>query len=367
MTTLRRRSATPRELLRAFPKDRLYLTPHAPAQAGVGDALLAGGPLGFGTCEIALRQGETVHRARGSIAELRDAAASVGPEVASWLDGMLARLGAPRAPFAGLDLDQPLLMGILNVTPDSFSDGGHFARADDAVAHGLHLADSGATIIDIGGESTRPGAEPVSESQQLDRILPVIEGLAGCGAVLSVDTRKAAVMHAALAAGADMVNDISALRGDPASLATVAKSGAPVLLMHMQGEPATMQADPSYGDVALDVFDGLEERIGAAMDAGIARERIAIDPGLGFGKTRAHNWQLLNRLALFHGLGCAVALGASRKSFLGGDAASRLAGSLAAALAAAARGAHIIRVHDVAETAQALAAWRAAATGRAPG
>ena len=212
----------------------------------------------------------------------------------------------------------------------------------------------------------RPGAQPVPESQELDRVLPVIEGLAGCGATLSVDTRKAAIMRAALAAGADMVNDITALRGDPESLATVAKSGAPVLLMHMQGEPATMQAQPSYRDVALDVFDGLEERIMAAVDAGIARQRIAIDPGLGFGKTRAHNWQLLNRLALFHGLGCAVALGPSRKSFLGGDAAARLAGSLAASLAAAARGVHIIRVHDVAETAQALAAWRAAATGQVP-
>lgn len=277
-----------------------------------------------------------------------------------------ALISAPREAFAGLSLDKPLVMGVINVTPDSFSDGGDRLDAERAISEGLAMARAGAAILDVGGESTRPGAEPVPTDEELRRVLPVIEALAAQGLLVSVDTRRPEVMRAAASAGARILNDVTALTGDPGSLETAAELGLPVVLMHMQGEPRSMQADPTYCDVALDVFDNLEARVAACLAAGIPRRHIAVDPGIGFGKTLAHNLQLLDRLALFHGLGCAVMLGVSRKSFIARltqeqdlPPKQRLPGSLAAALAGLQRGVQILRVHDVAETCQAVAVWEA--------
>lgn len=267
--------------------------------------------------------------------------------------------------FAGLGLDEPRLMGVVNVTPDSFSDGGEALRADAAVARGRALVADGADIIDVGGESTRPGAEPVPVELELARVVPVVRALAADGVLVSVDTRRAEVMDAALEAGARIVNDVTAL-ADMRAAGIVAERGASVVLMHMQGEPATMQDDPVYGDAACEVRDELAARVAACEAAGIDRARIAIDPGIGFGKTAAHNIDILARLDIFQDLGCAIVVGVSRKSFISRidrpvPPKQRLAGSVAAGLAAIAAGAHILRVHDVAETRQALAVWRAIA------
>lgn len=321
---------------------------------------LAGGPLAFAAVEaLARKPGGGSTSSHLTIAELQAWAdrEGVAADVAAHLD----RLSAPRPRWAGFAFDRPLVMGILNVTPDSFSDGGQFLDPARAVAHGEAMLSQGADIVDIGGESTRPGADPVSPEEETRRVVPVVKVLARAGAVVSIDTRRAAVMQAALDAGARIINDVTALRGDPDSLAVAAASGAPVILMHMAGEPRTMQDAPHYDDVALDVYDFLEARIAACVSAGIARDRIAVDPGIGFGKLELeHNLPLLRRVALLHGTGCAVLVGLSRKSFIGrlggGAAASdRLGGSLAGALWCASRGVHIIRVHDVAETRQALA------------
>lgn len=268
------------------------------------------------------------------------------------------------ANFAGLTLDRPLIMGVVNVTPDSFSDGGDHADAGAAIAHGRKLVADGADILDIGGESTRPGAAPVSIEEELSRVLPVIEALAADGHKVSVDTRHATVMDAAIGAGAAIVNDVTALTGDPDSASVVADSDVSVVLMHMLGEPGTMQDNPVYGDAAADVRDYLADRIEACVAAGIEMGRIAVDPGIGFGKTLEHNLDILRRLSLFKGLGCSVLLGVSRKSFIAmisgeQDPKRRLGGSLAAALAGVAGGANILRVHDVSETVQALAVWDA--------
>ena len=283
---------------------------------------------------------------------------------------VLARLCARRPPLAGLTFGRPRIMGILNVTPDSFSDGGRFAAPERALARAREMAAAGADLIDIGGESTRPGAGTVPEAEEIARTAPVIGALSGqLELPISIDTRKGAVARAALQAGAAMVNDVSALGFDPQLAGVVAEGGVPVCLMHARGTPETMQDDPRYDDVLLDVYDALAARIAAAEAAGIRRERIIVDPGIGFGKTLQHNLALLRGIALFHGLGCPVLLGASRKSFIGrlsGEAAAgrRLAGSLAVALAAMAQGVQIVRVHDVAETVQARALWLAA-TGAA--
>src|SRR5438067_2329611 len=260
-------------------------------------------------------------------------------------------------------LDQPQVMGIVNATPDSFSDGGRFADASAAAAAGADMAGQGAAIIDVGGESTRPGATLVWEPDEIERIAPVIRQLASGGAAVSVDTRKADVMTAALAAGARMINDVSALTYDDRSADLVAAAGVPVVLMHHQGDPATMQEDPHYEDVLVEVYLWLEERIGVADEAGIARDNILIDPGFGFGKKLAHNLELMNGLALFHSLGCPVVVGASRKRTVGalsGEAPAdkRLGGSIAFALKAVEQGVQIVRVHDVFETVQALRVWR---------
>ena len=249
----------------------------------------------------------------------------------------------PRLPSA-LPGHGPLIMGVINVTPDSFSDGGQFLDPDRAIAEGHAQRAAGADIVDVGGESTRPGAAEISAAEEIRRVVPVIGALAKSGILVSIDSRKAEVMEAAIAAGAGMINDISALRHDPDSLRVAGASGLPVVLMHSQGEPATMQREPSYACAPLDVFDHLERRIEAWVEGGFARERLLIDPGIGFGKTVAHNIEILRRLGLYLGLGRPLLLGVSRKSFiarLGGDAppSERLPGSLAAALAGLARGA----------------------------
>jgi dihydropteroate synthase len=276
-------------------------------------------------------------------------------------------LTTPRAPLQMGDrtvrLDQPQVMAILNVTPDSFSDGGAFADASAAAEAGAKMSAEGAAIVDVGGESTRPGAKPVWEGDEIERVLPVIRQLAGGGTAISIDTRKAAVMREAVAGGARMINDVSALTFDPEALQCAATLGQPVVLMHHQGQPETMQQDPRYADVLVEVYLWLEERIAAAELAGIARSRILIDPGFGFGKNVGHNLELMNGLAMLHGLGCPLVVGASRKRTIGalsGEAPAdrRLGGSLALALKAVDQGAQMLRVHDVFETVQAIKVWR---------
>ncbi len=259
-------------------------------------------------------------------------------------------------------MSRPRVMGIVNVTPDSFSDGGRLASVEAAVAHGLRLVERGADILDVGGESTRPGAGPVTAEDEIARVLPVIEGLrANWDGPISIDTMKPAVARAAVAAGATMWNDVTALGHAPDSVATAAELGCDVVLMHMKGEPRTMQADPRYDDVVAEVADWLVARAGAAMAAGVARERIWLDPGIGFGKTAAHNLALTAHLDRLTATGFPVLYAASRKRTIqsvdptASDAGDRLGGSLALALEAARRGAAIIRVHDVRETVQALA------------
>ncbi len=256
-----------------------------------------------------------------------------------------------------LDLSRPLVMGIVNVTPDSFSDGGQHLQRDAAVAYARQLLDEGADILDVGGESTRPGALSVGVHEELDRVIPVIEALRGCPVPISVDTFKPEVIRAALAAGASMVNDINALQG-PGALAAVAESDAAVCLMHKKGEPQTMQRAPEYRDVVAEVRGFLQERAACAQTAGIAQERIVVDPGFGFGKTVEHNLALLRNLGSLSGLGVATLAGLSRKSVLGAltgqDVAHRQFASVAAALIAVQRGARMVRVHDVRATQDAL-------------
>jgi dihydropteroate synthase len=275
-----------------------------------------------------------------------------------------APAGVPAQSFAGIPLTRTLVAGVVNVTPDSFSDGGEALDTQAAVARGLAMLRDGADIIDVGGESTRPGASPVPVEDEIARVVPVVRALAGAGAVVSIDSRRSAVMQAALANGARIVNDITALTYDPKSLDLVIRTDASAILMHMQGEPATMQIAPRYDDVAGEIHFWLARRIAACEAAGLGRDRLAVDPGIGFGKTVQHNLEIIAKLDRFRSLGCALMIGASRKSFIARlshaePPKQRLPGSLAAALAAVQRGAQILRVHDVGETRQALAVWQA--------
>jgi dihydropteroate synthase len=260
---------------------------------------------------------------------------------------------------------RPLVLGIVNVTPDSFSDGGRFASADAAVAHGLSLVEQGADLLDVGGESTRPGSQPVPLDEELRRVIPVVRALAErTGAPISVDTSKAEVARQSLEAGAHIVNDVTALRGDPAMPEVVRSFQAGIILMHAQGTPATMQINPTYEDVVSEVVGFLEARLQALADLGIAGTRVVLDPGIGFGKTGEHNWELLRRLDELRRLGRPVCLGVSRKGFLGKllgrPVGERLAGSLAVACHALGRGAvQVLRVHDVAETRDVVEVFRA--------
>jgi dihydropteroate synthase len=254
-------------------------------------------------------------------------------------------------------------MGILNMTPDSFSDGGRNADVAVAAAAAVSMAAEGAAIVDIGGESTRPGAATVWEGDEIARVAPVLDRLRPSGLALSIDTRKSAVMADALARGAGMVNDVSGLTYDDRAMATVADAACPVVIMHAQGDPTTMQDAPRYDDALLDVYDWLEARVAAAVAAGIARERIIVDPGIGFGKSVRHNLELLNGLSLLHGIGVPILVGASRKRIIGAlsneaTVDKRLGGSLALVMTALAQGVQLVRVHDVAETVQALRVWR---------
>jgi dihydropteroate synthase len=268
---------------------------------------------------------------------------------------------------AGLALataDRPRVMGILNATPDSFSDGGLAFTADDAVAHALELARQGADLLDVGGESSRPGADPVGLDEELRRVLPVVaEAARATGLPISIDTTKADVARACLAAGACIVNDVSALADDPDMARVVADSGAAVVLMHRKGTPRTMQENPTYDDVLAEVFEFLARRAEWAEARGIDRDRVALDPGIGFGKTVEHNLLLLRNLGRFASLGCAIVVGTSRKRFLGTitgrDVADRATASVASALAAADAGAGVLRVHDVAATVDAFRVWDA--------
>ncbi len=268
----------------------------------------------------------------------------------------------PIIPGWGLPRGRPVMMGILNVTPDSFSDGGRFAQADAAIAQGREMRRQGADILDIGGESTRPGAEPVDPAEEIARILPVIRELAGQGAVISVDTRNAATMAAALDAGAAIINDVSGLQHDPGAAALVAERGCPVILMHMRGTPLTMNDQARYVNVVEDVLAELTAIRDVALAAGIAAANIALDPGFGFAKLGAQNLALLRATARFAALGHPLVIGVSRKKFIGDfgaepDRLRRFPGSLAAGLFALGQGAHILRVHDVAETVQGLRIW----------
>ena len=273
------------------------------------------------------------------------------------------RLTAPRASLAGLSLDRPRLMGILNVTPDSFSDGGMHADVAAALDRAEVLRDEGADLVDVGGESTRPGAREVPAEAEAARVLPVVEALAGRMPV-SIDTRKARVAAAAAGGGAVMINDVSGLDFDPAMAATAARTGTDLCVMHAQGTPETMQDNPRYDDVVLDVHDALAAKLARAEAAGIPRSRVCVDPGIGFGKTQAHNLALLRRIGLFHSLGCAILLGASRKGFIGvigraPDPLDRAPGSAAVCLHALMQGVQIVRAHDMADHAQAVRLWAA--------
>ena len=320
-------------------------------------ARLAGGLNWFASAELIHEDGtRELVPVEGIDARFDDAMA------ADWV-----RILAPRAPLSigqrTIRLDQPQVMGIINATPDSFSDGGAYADAAAAAEAGAQMAADGAAIIDVGGESTRPGSTSVWEGDEIERVLPVVQQLAASGTAVSIDTRKSGVLSAAIGAGAGLVNDVSALLWDPLAAGVVAAAGVPVVLMHHQGDPATMQDAPRYDEVLVEVFLWLEQRIAAVEQAGIARDKILVDPGIGFGKSVAHNLELLNGLALLHGLGCGIVVGASRKRMIGAlaneaPADARLPGSLTLALKAVDQGAQIIRVHDVPETVQALKVWR---------
>jgi dihydropteroate synthase len=349
----------------------LYAAQQAePSEVVWGALRLAGGWLDFAAIEVIERNGASVERRIAGLGDFLER--DWGRRTMAAAD-MFEALRAPRARIAGLAMDRPRIMGIVNVTPDSFSDGGSFANAQAAIDHAFCLEEEGADILDIGGESTRPGSDPVPVAEEMARVLPVIEGLAGkTRALISIDTRKAEVMRAAAASGADILNDVSALSFDPAAPDTAAATGLPVILMHAKGDPKTMQDDPRYDDVLLDVFDYLEARVEAATRAGIARDKLIVDPGIGFGKTLTHNLTLLAGLALLHGMGLPLLVGVSRKRFVGAltgvtDARQRVSGSVGAALAVAAQGAQILRVHDVLATRQALTTWEAAMRGAAHG
>ena len=324
-------------------------------------AQLAGGLCWFGAVELLKVEGNK--RVAAELVPVEQLEQRLDEQTAAQWQVLTAKRAPLQLGERTIRLDQPQVMGVLNVTPDSFSDGGRFADAESAAAAGADMAEQGAAVIDVGGESTRPGAKPVWEGDEAERVVPVIRQLAGGGAAVSIDTRKSEVMSAGLGAGARLVNDVSALTYDPRSAEVVAAAGVPVVLMHHQGSPETMQDAPRYDDVLVEVYLWLEERIAAAENAGIPPSNILIDPGFGFGKSVAHNLGLMNGLALLHSLGCPIVLGASRKRTIGAlsneaPADRRLGGSVALALKAAEQGAQVIRAHDVFATVQALRVWR---------
>jgi dihydropteroate synthase len=326
---------------------------------------LAGGAGAFAAVEIIRRDGARIAREIVSYGALR---LTAEPEIRERLEAIRATRGR----VAGLDLGRTRVMGVVNVTPDSFSDGGQALDGDAAVAQGRRLADEGADIIDVGGESTRPGSQGISSDEEHRRVTTTVRELGAAGLTVSIDTRKPAIMSAAVAAGACLINDVSALTFDAESAAVAAALGVPVILMHARGDPRTMQINPVYDDVTLDVYDELTARVAAAEQAGLPRARLLVDPGIGFGKTFHHNAEILKNIAVFHGMGVPVVLGASRKAFLGAITGEsrpsyRDAASIGVAVAGAAQGVQIVRVHDVRGTVQALEAWRAASQPESSG
>jgi dihydropteroate synthase len=352
---------------------KLYIRPIGMAespQSEEGGALRLAGGLVYATrFALIVREGtRIVSRRRFGAGDATAVLAALPGPLAAEGTAQWANLQAAHAPLVcgarTLRLDQPQVMGILNVTPDSFSDGGKFLdKPEAALEHAAAMLEAGAAIIDVGGESTRPGAAAVWEGDEVKRVVPVITKLATSGAAISIDSRRSTVIGEALAAGAHIVNDVSALRHDPRALEVVATNRVPVVLMHAPGAEGDLHADGDYTDVVLDVFDALRARRDAAVAGGIARDRILLDPGIGFGKTLAENLALLNALPLFHALGQPLLVGASRKRMIGAlsnevPAHRRLGGSLLLAARAFDAGVQIVRVHDVAETVQALHVWR---------
>ena len=353
--------------------ERIYIRPIALAespQSEEGDAIRLGGSMVWASRFALIRRndGNVVSRDRLSANEMPDALARLPDALAVEAEAQWSALRKVHPSLQCAErtirLDQPQVVGILNVTPDSFSDGGAFMdQPDVANEHAAMMLEAGAAIIDVGGESTRPGAAAVWEGDEAKRVIPAIERLSAMGAAVSVDTRRPAVMEAALEAGAHIVNDVSALREDPRSIELVARAGVPVVLMHAPGDREDLHSGAAYDDVVLDVFDWLAERRDAAVAAGIARERIILDPGIGFGKSLADNLALINALPLFHALGQPLLVGASRKRMIGAlsnEAAAhkRLGGSIMLAAKAMEAGVHLLRVHDVPDTVQAVHVWR---------
>ena len=339
-------------------------------QSEEGEAIRLGGGLVYASrfALIVRDGGKVTSRRRFGSADLPAAIGSLPDTLAADAARQWENLRRSHPPIACgprmLRLDQPVVMGILNITPDSFSDGGKFLdKPDTALEHAHEMLAAGAALIDVGGESTRPGAAAVWEGDEVKRVVPVIEKLAAAGAAISIDSRRSTVIEAALAAGAHIVNDVSAMRHDARTAEIVAQSGAPVVLMHAPGTDGDLHADGEYADVVLDVFDALRERRDAAVAAGIAREKILLDPGIGFGKSLAESLSLINALPLFHALGQPILFGASRKRMIGAlsneaPAHQRMAGSVMLALKSMDAGCQMVRVHDVAETVQAMRVWR---------
>ena len=352
---------------------KLYLRPIAFAdspQSEEGAAVRLAGGMAYASrfAVIVRERGRIVSRTRVAADAIAEALATLPDDLAAEGEAQWGNLRLAHPPLQlgtrTIRLDQPQVMGILNLTPDSFSDGGKFLdNPDEANAHAAAMLEAGAALVDVGGESTRPGAAAVWEGDELKRVVPAIERLAASGAAISIDSRRASVIEAALEAGAHLVNDVSALRHDPRTTELVARAGVPVVLMHAPGAAEDLHADGNYTDVVLDVFDWLARRRDAAVAAGIARERIILDPGIGFGKSLAENLALLNALPLFHALGQPLLVGASRKRMIGAlsheaPAHKRLGGSLLLAALTMDAGVQLLRVHDVAETVQARDIWR---------
>lgn len=369
---------TPADLATATTNARIYLQPACFVDRPHGldgrCLRLADTLMWFAAWQVAVREpGTRAREALVPVEAMDDWLTAIPSHLAARAAAQIAAVAAPRPALAlgqrTIRLAEPQIMAILNVTPDSFSDGGKHGDPERAAAAGVDMAAAGAAIVDVGGESTRPGAPLVWEGDEIERVVPVIERLARAGVAVSVDTRKAAVMEAALAAGAALINDVAALAYDDRAIAVAAKAGCPVVLMHapsQTSDPHDLSRLPggSYVDAALDVFDWLETRIAAVVAGGVARDKIIVDPGIGFGKTVEQNLRLINALPLFHALGCPLLFGASRKRLIGAidgeaEADARLGGSLALALTAAQASAQLHRVHDVTETRQALRVWRA--------
>ena len=335
---------------------------------------IAGGDIYFSALKIIRRDQKEIIEQIISVSELDDFLARQPDHIRQELETLVANITRARETIdlrsaPSLDPGSPLIQGVLNVTPDSFSDGGVYIDPEKSIAHALHMIGAGADIIDIGGESTKPGALPVSIEVEKERVIPVIKALSEKNIPISIDSRNADVMKEAICAGADIINDVSALSHDPDSIKIAKETKVPVILMHALGPPETMQNNPVYENVLLDIYDYLESRINFCIEAGIPRNRIIVDPGIGFGKTIDHNLQIISNLALFHGLGVPVLVGVSRKSFIGkitGEsmAENRLAGSLAAAMVCLEQGAQIIRVHDVMQTRQVVAVLQSVSSGK---